>query len=89
MGGGIACAMPFAMLGSAVDFGEWKTGIRSAGFLTAIGSTFCIKAGSGIGAAIPAWIMDLYGFLLAIIPLLFYTKFEQMEGQVLIDLGKK
>ncbi|MDF2596912.1 MAG: hypothetical protein K0R69_3253, partial [Clostridia bacterium] len=22
-------------------------------------------------------------------PLLFYTKFEQMEGQVLIDLGKK
>ena len=115
MGGGIACAMPFAMLGSAVDFGEWKTGIRSAGFLTAIGSTFCIKAGSGIGAAIPAWIMDLYGyipnqvqtissltgikfafiwfpasvFLLAIIPLLFYTKFEQLEGQVLIDLGKK
>lgn len=115
MGSGIACAMPFAMLGSAVDFGEWKTGIRSVGFLTAIGSTFCIKAGSGIGAALPAWIMNFYGyipnrvqtisgltgikfafiwfpafvFLLAIIPLLFYTKFEKMESQVRIDLGNQ
>ena len=52
LGQGIACSMPFAMLSDTVDFGEWKTGIRASGFLTAIGSAFCIKAGSGIGGFI-------------------------------------
>jgi sugar (glycoside-pentoside-hexuronide) transporter len=62
LGSGIAISLPFAMLGSAVDFGQWKTGIQSAGFLTAIGSSFCIKAGSGLGAFIPSIIMGSLGY---------------------------
>ena len=51
------------MLSDTVDFGEWKTGIRASGFLTAIGSAFCIKAGSGIGGFIPAAVMNLFGYV--------------------------
>ncbi|WP_234832880.1 MFS transporter, partial [Salmonella enterica] len=51
IGSGIACSMPFAMLGFAVDFGAWKTGIKATGILIAFGSTFCIKMGSGLGTA--------------------------------------
>lgn len=112
MGSGVACSMPFALLGSAVDFGQWKNGIKSTGFLTAIGSSFCIKAGSGIGGALPAWIMGAFGyiphkvqtisaligikwafigiplilFLLALIPLIFYKKYEGMENTIRNDL---
>jgi sugar (glycoside-pentoside-hexuronide) transporter len=60
---GVAMAMPFAILSDSVDYGEWKTGIRAAGFLTAIGAAFCLKAGSGLGGALPAWIMDQYGYV--------------------------
>lgn len=60
---GMAMAMPFAVLSDSVDYGEWKTGIRAAGFLTAIGAAFCLKAGSGLGSALPAWIIDAYGYV--------------------------
>ena len=60
---GIAMAMPFSLLSDSVDYGEWKTGIRAAGFLTAIGAAFCLKAGSGLGGALPAWIMDAHGYV--------------------------
>lgn len=55
--------MPFAMLGFAVDFGRWKTGIKATGILIAFGSTFCIKMGSGIGTAFAAFIMDSFGYI--------------------------
>jgi Na+/melibiose symporter-like transporter len=60
---GMAMAMPFSVLSDSVDFGEWKTGIRAAGFLTAIGAAFCLKAGSGLGGALPAWIMQMHGYV--------------------------
>jgi Na+/melibiose symporter-like transporter len=60
---GVAMAMPFSLLADSVDYGEWKTGIRAPGFLTAIGAAFCLKAGSGLGGAIPAWIMDACGYV--------------------------
>jgi sugar (glycoside-pentoside-hexuronide) transporter len=63
IGQGIACSMPFAMLSDTVDYGEWKTGIRASGFLTAIGSAFCIKAGSGIGGFLPAMVMNFFGYV--------------------------
>ena len=47
---GMAMAMPFTVLSDCVDYGQWKTGIRAAGFLTAIGAAFCLKAGSGLGS---------------------------------------
>lgn len=62
-GQGLMCAMPFGMLADTVDYGEWANGVRSAGFLTAIGSALCIKAGSGIGAFIPTTIMSNYGYV--------------------------
>lgn len=63
IGTGIAVSMPFAMLSDTVDFGEWRSGIRSAGFLTAIGSSLCIKFGSGIGAFISSMIMGASGYI--------------------------
>jgi Na+/melibiose symporter-like transporter len=60
---GMAMAMPFSVLADSVDYGEWKTGIRAPGFLTAIGAAFCLKAGSGLGGAIPAWILDAHGYV--------------------------
>ncbi|MEK5057382.1 MFS transporter [Paenibacillus sp. FSL H7-0326] len=63
LGSGFACSLPFAMLSDTVDYGEWKNGIRASGFLTSIGSAFCIKAGSGIGGSVPAWIMGSMGYV--------------------------
>lgn len=60
---GVAMAMPFSLLSDSVDYGEWKTGVRAAGFLTAIGAAFCLKAGSGLGGALPAWIMSAHGYV--------------------------
>lgn len=60
---GVALAMPFSLLSDSVDYGEWKTGIRAAGLLTAVGAAFCLKAGSGLGGAIPAWIMGACGYV--------------------------
>ncbi|MDH5106517.1 MFS transporter [Lentilactobacillus diolivorans] len=62
-GSSVAIAMPFAMLADTVDYGEWKTGIRASGFLTAVGSAFCIQVGSGLGSFIPSKIMSAAGFV--------------------------
>ena len=112
---GVAMTLPFSVLSDSVDFGEWKTGIRAAGLLTAVGAAFCLKAGAGIGGALPAWIMGAYGyvpkaaqtpqalkgieigfiwlpalfFALAIIPVLFYKKYEVMEPQIHTELEKR
>jgi len=59
---GVAMAMPFSLLSDSVDYGEWKTGVRAAGLLTAVGAAFCLKAGSGLGGALPAWILDWYHY---------------------------
>ena len=114
---GMAMAMPFSVLSDSVDYGEWKTGIRAAGFLTAIGAAFCLKAGAGFGSALPAWILDWYhyappvdqkpveqtaqalfgielgfvwlpvvGFALAVLPVLFYKKYELLEPQIHAEL---
>jgi sugar (glycoside-pentoside-hexuronide) transporter len=61
--GGAAMTLPFSLLSDSVDYGEWKTGIRAAGLLTAVGAALCFKAGSGIGGALPAWTMAAYGYV--------------------------
>ncbi|MBV0930178.1 MFS transporter [Lentilactobacillus sp. IMAU92037] len=63
LGSALAMSMPFAMLADTVDYGEWKSGIRAAGFLTAVGSAFCIQLGSGFGSFIPSKILDAAGFV--------------------------
>jgi sugar (glycoside-pentoside-hexuronide) transporter len=63
LGSGMAMAVPFSILSDSVDYGEWKTGVRAAGLLTAVGAAFCLKAGAGLGGAIPLWIMGLNGYV--------------------------
>ncbi|MEF2964981.1 MFS transporter [Paenibacillus sp. M1] len=63
LGTGIAVTLPFAMLSDTVDYGEWKSGIRASGFLTAVGISFCIKLGSGLGSFIPSMILDSAGYV--------------------------
>jgi Na+/melibiose symporter-like transporter len=108
-------AMPFSVLSDSVDYGEWKSGIRAVGLLTAVGAAFCLKAGSGLGGAIPAWILDrhsyvpnvaqtatsLFGIQLsfiwlpaicyasAVIPVLFYNRYELLEPQIRLDLEQR
>ena len=60
---GLAMAMPFSLLCNSVDYGEWKTGVRAAGMLTAVGIAFCLKAGSGLGGALPAWLLSRYDYV--------------------------
>ncbi len=112
---GIAMAMPFSVISESVDYGEWKTGVRSAGLLTAIGAAFCLKAGAGLGGALPAWIMERTGyvpnvpqsavalrgiefgivwvpvvfFAAAIVPVLFYEKFERLEPTIRAELAAR
>ncbi|WP_251552289.1 MFS transporter [Neobacillus muris] len=62
LGTGIAVTLPFAMLSDTVDYGEWKSGIRASGFLTAVGISFCIKLGSGLGSFIPSLILGAAGY---------------------------
>jgi sugar (glycoside-pentoside-hexuronide) transporter len=109
---GIAMTLPFSLLSDSVDFGEWKSGIRAAGLLTTVGAAFCFKAGSGLGGALPAWILSATGYVanveqapkalegiaigfiwipalfyaLAIVPVLFYGRFESLEGKIRADL---
>lgn len=63
IGSGMACSLFFQMVGDTVDYGEWKTGVRANGFLTAIGSSFCIKIGAGLGAFLPSMIMNASGYV--------------------------
>jgi sugar (glycoside-pentoside-hexuronide) transporter len=60
---GVAMALPFSLLSDSVDYGEWKSGVRASGLLTAIGAAFCLKAGSGLGGALPAWILAHFQYV--------------------------
>jgi len=112
---GVAMAMPFSILSDSVDYGEWKSGIRAAGFLTAIGAAFCLKAGSGLGGALPGWILAMYhyvpnveqtaqsltgielsfvwlpavAFALAVLPVMFYQRYERLEPQIQRELDER
>lgn len=112
---GVAMAMPFSVLSDSVDYGEWKTGIRAPGFLTAIGAAFCLKAGSGLGSALAMWVMAAYHyvpnttqtatslegikigfiwlpavfFVLSVIPVLFYHRFERLEPGIQAELDQR
>lgn len=63
LGVGFALSQPFVLIGSAVEYGEWKTGINAAGLLTAFGTTFCTKMGTGIGGAVPTKLMSMFNYV--------------------------
>lgn len=112
---GAAMAMPFSVISDSVDYGEWKTGIRAAGLLAAIGAAFCLKAGAGLGGALPGWILQACDYVpnvaqtprvlrgievsvvwlpaiafgAALIPVLFYRKYEAMEPGIQAELEQR
>ncbi|WP_270172024.1 MFS transporter [Paenibacillus sp. SYP-B4298] len=56
IGIGLPVGLMYAMLADTVDYGEWKSGVRAQGLLTA-SSSFGVKFGMGIGGALAAWIL--------------------------------
>lgn len=59
---GFYIGLLFAMMADTVDFGEWKTGVRAAGFLFAA-ATLGVKLGLGFGGAYSAWMLASGGYV--------------------------
>lgn len=51
----------FAMTADVVDYGEWKTGIRSEGLVNSC-TSFGMKVGIGLGSAVCTWIIAAGGY---------------------------
>jgi hypothetical protein len=49
------------MMGDVADFGEWKTGRRATGTVTAA-VVFALWIGLALGGAIAGWLLSLYGY---------------------------
>lgn len=58
---GFLFACGFAMASDVVDYGEWKTGVRSEGLINSCVS-FGQKVGLGLGPAIASWVLAMGGF---------------------------
>ena len=59
---GVMITLLFAMYTDCAEYGEWKSGVNSAG-LTVSASMFSLKSGSAIGIALPAFILAGFGFV--------------------------
>lgn len=55
-------ATMWAMVSDTIDYGEWKTGIRTEGLINSACS-FGYKIGNGLGSAILGWIISLGGYV--------------------------
>lgn len=55
---GLSMSMAFAMIADTVDYGEWKSGVRAQGLLSAAVS-FGAKVGMGVGGALSAGMLSL------------------------------
>ena len=58
---GLSGPLIWSMMGDVADYGEWKTGRRASGTVTAA-VVFALWAGLALGGAVAGWILDLYGF---------------------------
>lgn len=61
---GLTGALIAVMLSDAVDFGEWKNGIRAEGFVTSF-SSFSAKLGMGLGSMILSAVLAKGGYVAA------------------------
>ena len=50
------------MMGDVADYGEWKTGRRASGTVTAA-VVFALWAGLALGGAVAGWLLSAYGFV--------------------------
>lgn len=61
---GLSGPILWAMMGDVADYGEWKTGRRATGTVTA-GVVFALWAGLALGGAIAGWLLSAYGLVSA------------------------
>lgn len=52
----------WAMMGDVADYGEWKTGRRATGTVTAA-VVFALWVGLALGGALAGWIFSFYGYV--------------------------
>jgi Na+/melibiose symporter-like transporter len=62
VGWGPTVPLLWLMIADIADYSEWKTSRRAIGFMYA-GILFALKAGLGLGGALSAWIINLYGYV--------------------------
>lgn len=60
-GAGTASCM-FAMVSDTIEYGEWKTGLRTEGLVNSAAS-FGQKVGNGLGTAIVGWVLAICGYV--------------------------
>ncbi|MGB8602082.1 MAG: MFS transporter [Rhizomicrobium sp.] len=58
---GLSGPILWAMMGDVADYGEWKTGRRASGTVTAA-VVFALWLGIALGGAIAGWLFSFYGF---------------------------
>ena len=57
-----AIALIFAMINDTIEYGEYKTGLRTEGLVNS-GASFGIKVGTGIGLALIGWLLGVGGYI--------------------------
>lgn len=62
LGTGLVSGLIAVMLADAVDYGEWKNGVRAEGIVTSF-SSFSAKFGMGLGGALTGWILNWGGYV--------------------------
>jgi len=61
-GYGWSCPIVWSMMADVADYGEWKTGRRATGTVTAA-VVFALWAGLALGGFISGWLFDAYGYV--------------------------
>ena len=59
---GLSGPIIWSMMGDVADYGEWKTGRRASGTVTAA-VVFALWAGLALGGAVAGWLFSFYGFV--------------------------
>jgi glycoside/pentoside/hexuronide:cation symporter, GPH family len=59
---GLSGPIIWSMMGDVADYGEWKTGRRASGTVTAA-VVFALWAGLALGGAVAGWLLSYYGFI--------------------------
>jgi len=59
---GLSGPILWSMMGDVADYGEWKTGRRASGTVTAA-VVFALWAGLALGGAVAGWLFSFYGFV--------------------------
>jgi GPH family glycoside/pentoside/hexuronide:cation symporter len=90
-GKGFFVGLLFAMMADTVDYGEWKTGVRAAGFLFAAANVG-VKLGLGLGGAFSAWTLAAAGYVpnaVACIILLLLYRLDKRHSEIVRDLAAR